>query len=198
MLVQIIGDPAFPLTKNVLKEFLRPQGNESEFNVALSSARMRVEQSFGVLKARFRMLLLGVDSTNIETMNYPIYSCFILHNIIMSTNEPTPDPSCILSAIERERRYLSRRRIPTPVLGAHRKRRRDEMAGDDDDENERAKKKLTPAEKIRERKFQAWLVDIMPFSSNLNRFPEVSLSVLKKNLSSREEKPKQSGFKKRE
>lgn len=78
----LIGDAAFPLKTWLMKPF--PIRNnmpilESNYNYRLSSARMTIENSFGRLKGRWRILLKKPD-VHVETMRKIIHCCFILHN----------------------------------------------------------------------------------------------------------------------
>ena len=62
-----------------------------KFNFIHSSARMAIEQSFGLLKCHFRILGKRQD-THISNVHYVIYSCFILHNLCIDRNDNTePD-----------------------------------------------------------------------------------------------------------
>lgn len=79
-----ITDDAFPLERHLLKPFPGPQNNNSKeriFSNRLSRARRTVENAFGILSARFRVLrtVLLLDpqkSTNL------IMTCVLLHNFL--------------------------------------------------------------------------------------------------------------------
>lgn len=76
----LIGDPAYPLLPNLMKEFATPKSNkEILFNNAIRKARNQIECAFGRLKARWRILNrnLDVDTDFASTL---IYACFVLHN----------------------------------------------------------------------------------------------------------------------
>lgn len=78
----IIADAAFPLNTWLMKPFLIRNNMpvmEENFNYRLSSARMTIENAFGRLKARWRILLRKPD-VHIETMRKLIYACLLLHN----------------------------------------------------------------------------------------------------------------------
>ena len=53
---------------------------QAYYNYRHSSARMVIEQTFGLLKGRFRILLFGSESS-IPTVNAITRACCILHNM---------------------------------------------------------------------------------------------------------------------
>lgn len=59
---------------------------EKNFNYRLSSARMSVENSFGRLKARWRILLKKPD-VHVDTMRKIIRTCILLHNFCEMSKE---------------------------------------------------------------------------------------------------------------
>lgn len=79
----LIGDDAFALGENLLKPF---SGNhlikEQElFNKKLSSARVKVENAFGILAARFRVLLTTI-ALSPEKVTKIVIACCYLHNFL--------------------------------------------------------------------------------------------------------------------
>lgn len=90
--LHILGDPAYPLTKKIIKGYTgRQLGAEQEsFNVYHSSARMMVENAFGRLKARWRILSKRMDC-RVELSPYVIMACCCLHNLCEEMRMPVND-----------------------------------------------------------------------------------------------------------
>lgn len=79
----ILCDQAFPLQANLMKPYPN-QGRLAEeqqlFNYTLSKARRVVENAFGRLKARFRILGKGLEC-DVSNANSVIRACCTLHNV---------------------------------------------------------------------------------------------------------------------
>ncbi|XP_031341483.1 putative nuclease HARBI1 [Photinus pyralis] len=81
----ILADAAFPLKKNILKPYPFRGLTEEQaiFNYRLSRGRRVVENAFGILANRFRILLgkinLGADKTRDITL-----ACCALHNFLIA------------------------------------------------------------------------------------------------------------------
>ncbi|XP_036340414.1 putative nuclease HARBI1 [Rhagoletis pomonella] len=78
----LLADSAYPCTSNVVTPY-RDNGHlthqQKRFNIKLSSGRVAIEHTFGILKQRFRQLYyckLGV-----EKLCHFIRTCCVLHNI---------------------------------------------------------------------------------------------------------------------
>lgn len=113
----LLGDQAFPLQFHLMKPFPRPgpAGSPSQvYNYRLSSARRVVENAFGRLKARFRMLHKGLEC-DIDNVKIIIRAACVLHNIceqlrdhcdqnwveaVRSDDERRPQPICTSSRRE--------------------------------------------------------------------------------------------------
>jgi hypothetical protein len=86
----IIGDAAFPLMPWLLKPYtqrLNMPIKEFNFNYRMSSARMTVENSFGRLKGRWRILLNRSDFS-LDNIKAIIKTCLVLHNLCESRRDP--------------------------------------------------------------------------------------------------------------
>lgn len=83
----IVGDDAFPLSRRLLKPF--PFRNASTgqriFNYRISRARRVVENAFGILSNRFRILLttITLNPDKVETITL---ACCCLHNYLIKTS----------------------------------------------------------------------------------------------------------------
>ena len=86
----ILGDAAYRLTKYIMVPF-KDNGHLLErqiiFNKRLSSARMMVERSIGLLKGRFRSLLDTLPLYRTDLIPKYIIACCILHNICLMHND---------------------------------------------------------------------------------------------------------------
>lgn len=84
----MLCDQAFPLTEVLIKPF--PSGNltggPAQFNYCLSRARRVVENAFGRLKGRFRILMKRMEA-KIENVNSIVQACCILHNVCEQLND---------------------------------------------------------------------------------------------------------------
>lgn len=87
-----IGDEAFPLSKNLLRNYSgRNLSQDKEyFNKRLSSARNTIERSFGILSSRFRIFRREI-SVGPEFATSIVKCCVVLHNFIRKTaDKETP------------------------------------------------------------------------------------------------------------
>ena len=84
----LLGDPAYPLTKNIIKNYPSEDTQAKEnFNSKMNTIRVRVENAFGRLKGRFRFLSKKIQMK----LNYTqsaILTCFILHNMLEMNGQP--------------------------------------------------------------------------------------------------------------
>lgn len=91
----LLGDAAYTLQKNVMVPF-SDNGHltrrQIQFNNRLSSARMMVERSIGLLKGRWRYLLDKLPMTKLNLIPYYIISCCVLHNFCLLNNDLIVNP----------------------------------------------------------------------------------------------------------
>ena len=102
----ILGDGAYTLSPNLMKPYrhtIQLSREQRKFNKKLSSARVIVERAFGVLKARYRILLKRLDSS-ITNVSDIIIGCVVLHNLCQMENDQYIDFDSILQELIREER----------------------------------------------------------------------------------------------
>ncbi|KAB0805325.1 hypothetical protein PPYR_02295 [Photinus pyralis] len=85
----ILGDSAYKCSNYLLTPY-RDNGHlsrkQKNYNFKHSSTRVYVEQTFGLLKGRFR-ILKHVHMYNVELIPDLILACCVLHNICMKNND---------------------------------------------------------------------------------------------------------------
>lgn len=83
--VHIVGDSAYPLHTYLLIPF-KDNGNltreQKNYNYRLSSSRVIIEQAFGLLVKKFK-ILNHLHFRNYEKNKYIVTACVILHNFIL-------------------------------------------------------------------------------------------------------------------
>ncbi|KAK1892930.1 Protein ALP1-like [Dissostichus eleginoides] len=85
----IVGDNAFGINKRLMNPFpiRNMEHHERIFNYRLSRARRVVENAFGILAHKFRVLLRTMNQTP-GTCRKIITTCVILHNLIIRLRYP--------------------------------------------------------------------------------------------------------------
>ena len=82
-----LGDDAYPLLRKLLKPYKPPRGGrltseEEYFNMRLSRARRVVECAFGIMTAKFRILLKPIE-TSLDLADKIVKCICVLHNMII-------------------------------------------------------------------------------------------------------------------
>ncbi|XP_041961798.1 putative nuclease HARBI1 [Alosa sapidissima] len=86
----LLGDRGYPCLPTLITPYPDPNpGAQSRFNVAHSRTRVRIENTFGILKERFQCLR-GLRVCPERACDV-IVACAILHNIATLRNELVPD-----------------------------------------------------------------------------------------------------------
>lgn len=78
-----VGNEAFALRPDLLKPFSRDSLTDERriFNCRLSRARRVVENTFGILASRFRVLYTAIN-LDIESIEWVVLVCCALHNVL--------------------------------------------------------------------------------------------------------------------
>ena len=90
----LVADPAYKITNWCIKPYPETRAitpSQRNFNKALSRARIVIEQAFGMLKGRWRCLLVKLDES-IDKIPLTIIACCILHNICIDIRVVDVDP----------------------------------------------------------------------------------------------------------
>ncbi|CAN8026648.1 unnamed protein product [Ixodes persulcatus] len=86
----ILCDQAFPLTSNLLKPYPRKDvtdnSTQAGFNKRLSAARRIVENAFGRVKARFRLILKRMEC-DVNNARLIVRACCVLNNVCEHFND---------------------------------------------------------------------------------------------------------------
>lgn len=108
----LIGDEAFALKTTMMKPYSRALALRDQeaavYNIRHTHARRAVEDSFGVLCARFRILFTPIIALP-STVDKIITCCCILHNIVISSRSVTATngSSKTLNSIRRQERNIN-------------------------------------------------------------------------------------------
>lgn len=85
----IIGDSAYPMSKNFLTPY-KNYGNltniQQRYNSKFSATRVKIENSFALLRGRFRQLI-RVEYTTVAKISKLIMACCVLHNLSIDNND---------------------------------------------------------------------------------------------------------------
>lgn len=98
----ILADSAYPISKFLLTPY-RDNGHltreQKKFNFCLSSTRVIVEQPFGILKNKFR-ILDRLDTESLENVSQIVLACTILHNFIINNGHQSEYVSSSIPTVE--------------------------------------------------------------------------------------------------
>lgn len=85
----LLGDSAYPIREFLMTPY-KDYGNLTlshiNFNEKLSATRVKIENTFGLLKCRFRQLML-LDFYTVYKMSRFIIACCVLHNMCIDSND---------------------------------------------------------------------------------------------------------------
>ncbi|XP_047991562.1 protein ALP1-like [Leguminivora glycinivorella] len=92
----IVGDAAFPLKTYLMKPYpgVNLSTEEKVFNYRLSRARRIIENAFGILVSRFRVLEKPIQ-TNLEAVDAIVCACCALHNWLRKTTTSYITATCV-------------------------------------------------------------------------------------------------------
>lgn len=101
----IVGDDAFPLQPYLMKPFNFRNQNSAQriFSYRLSRARRTVENAFGMLANKFRVLqtTIALEPSKVEKV---LLACIALHNFLLKHNDQNYTPLNIIGTETREDR----------------------------------------------------------------------------------------------
>ncbi|CAH1975552.1 unnamed protein product [Acanthoscelides obtectus] len=91
----VVADAAFPLKTYLMKPYrTTPTRKEKIFNYRLSRARRIVENAFGILVTRFRVLLNAIDMAP-KKVDYVVLAACALHNWLRKTSDMYITQRCV-------------------------------------------------------------------------------------------------------
>ncbi|CAN8014191.1 unnamed protein product, partial [Ixodes persulcatus] len=81
----ILGDGAYQVREHLMtpyRDYGNLSGRQTSFNAKLCGTRVCIENTFGILKQRFRQLK-SLELWTVEKMANVVMSCCVLHNLCM-------------------------------------------------------------------------------------------------------------------
>lgn len=101
----LVGDAAFPMSTHLLKPYpgiLHGDIQKTVFNYRLSRARRTIENSFGILAAKWRIFRSPIEA-ELSTAHLIIKASVCLHNFVLIAEENSPTKIyCPAQFIDRE------------------------------------------------------------------------------------------------
>lgn len=89
----ILGDNAYPLREYLLtpyKDYGTLTQAQRTYNYKLSATRVLIENTFGMLKNRFRQLI-SLDFHTVDKITKCILACCVIHNLCIEFNDEMED-----------------------------------------------------------------------------------------------------------
>lgn len=91
----LVGDSAYTISPWLQKPY--PEGTrdpgEINFNKELSSARVKIECAFGILKGRWR-ILDHIEEASVSMISKIIIACCVLHNFCILAGDEWDEDDC--------------------------------------------------------------------------------------------------------
>ncbi|ETL93321.1 hypothetical protein L917_08498 [Phytophthora nicotianae] len=101
--MHFVGDAGYKIFRHLLTPFDEAAAahcpKKKRYNYKLSQTRITVERAFGILKNRFRVLLMKVQMKSPQKVTQLIVSCMVLHNLMIELKDTyivvgdDPDPA---------------------------------------------------------------------------------------------------------
>lgn len=91
----ILGDGAYQVREHLMtpyRDYGNLSGRQTSFNAKLCGTRVCIENTFGILKQRFRQLK-SLELWTVEKMANVVMSCCVLHNLCMDNGDSDIDDS---------------------------------------------------------------------------------------------------------
>lgn len=103
----IVADDAFAMKQNIMKPYSNRDltGLQRIFNYRLSRARRVIENVFGIMSARFRVLRSPISLNATKTKKITL-ACCVLHNFLMTQNRTSYAPAGTFDTYERDGSFV--------------------------------------------------------------------------------------------
>ena len=103
----LLGDEIFPLKKWLMRPFPGKSATEEEriYNYRQSRARRVIENCFGILSARFRILQKPIRAS-VENVEKFVLACLALHNYLRLTDNAHYTPAGFIDSEDRDGNFI--------------------------------------------------------------------------------------------